>query len=82
MGTKKTSDLGIASILWNKIILLQKRSIFRNIVYNLFILLRLHRLPKSLTDFKTNIKSRIVEIIRKSNFKIIKILIFISKSII
>ena len=82
MGTKKTSDLRIASILWNKIILLQKRSIFRNIVYNLFILLRLHRLPKSLTDFKTNIKSRIVEIIRKSNFKIIKILIFISKSII
>ena len=82
MGTKKTSDLGIASILWNKIILLQKRSIFRNIVYNLFILLILHRLPKSLTDSKTNIKSRIVEIIRKSNFKIIKILIFISKSII
>ena len=82
MGTKKTSDLGIASILWNRIILLQKRSIFRNIVYNLFILLRLHRLPKSLTDSKTNIKSRIVEIIRKSNFKIIKILIFISKSII
>ena len=58
--------------------MLQYRSTFRNIIYNLFIYQL--RLPKKFRETKINIKPRIVERIRKGIFKIIKIFIFILKS--
>ena len=55
--------------------MLQKRSVFKNITCLYYQL----RLPKQFTKTKTNIKSGIVERIRKDIFRIIKILIFILK---
>ena len=55
--------------------MLQKRSILRNILYNLF---KLDYQNES--EPKTNIKSRVVERIRKGIFKIIDIFISILKS--